>query len=429
MAAHDNTLSIAAFTALGTIVGYLGTEVASASIFDRMLWPSRFNNTRSFTSLLAIAFLMPMGGPIHKAAVEALDKLVSAGLWKGYCRGDMLGTAFYEDTAQGYVERLADGSKGKRKEARNAFWITVLSLIPWQTKTDLVSTAVKGDDESAARVVQETRAQRPVFLLKLSRAGAAIDKDIPIVDGDIGRMDLRCFVAVLISEFISLTVGICTAAIWKSLFSIWYLAPLLLKLVAFFCHVRRESIEALRTPTARGNGVNSTSADATTDAPKLLCEVEDFSKGFFLIEGPSELVLRFFRHYGHPIRHRKGILGDRVWEVMSMLTVVGTITVYPAGLIAFIFAPITIQWVWLGYQLYAMLSMHIYRFGEAEHIGTTQEWIARELFAHETVCFDDASGNKVVAQLESHIVSSVAAGRREIERLVARNWEDHAEVQ
>jgi hypothetical protein len=35
--AGASTLSVAAFTALGTIVGYLGTEVASSSIFDRML--------------------------------------------------------------------------------------------------------------------------------------------------------------------------------------------------------------------------------------------------------------------------------------------------------------------------------------------------------------------------------------------------------
>ena len=80
MSADANTLSVAAFTALGTIVGYLGTEVASASIFDRLLWPSRFYNTRSLTSIMAIGLLMPFGGPIHKAAVEALDRLVAAGL-------------------------------------------------------------------------------------------------------------------------------------------------------------------------------------------------------------------------------------------------------------------------------------------------------------------------------------------------------------
>lgn len=108
-----------------------------------------------------------------------------------------------------------------------------------------------------------------------------------------------------------------------------------------------------------------------------------------------------------------------------MLTVVGSITVYPGGLVAFIFAPIAIQWVWLGYQLYTMLAMHIHRFGEAEHIGSTQEWIARELSVHGNVCFDDGSGNKVIAQLESLVVPSVTEGRREVDRLVTRTLGEH----
>jgi hypothetical protein len=78
-----------------------------------------------------------------------------------------------------------------------------------------------------------------------------------------------------------------------------------------------------------------------------------------VIEGPSELVLQFFLHYGHPLRNRKGLLGDRVWEIRSILTVMGAILVYPGGLAAFTFAPVTTQWVWLGYQLFAMLAVHL----------------------------------------------------------------------
>jgi hypothetical protein len=92
--------------------------------------------------------------------------------------------------------------------------------------------------------------------------------------------------------------------------------------------------------------------------------------------------------------------------------------IYPAGLIAFIFAPITIQWVWLGYQLYSMLAMHIYRFGDGEYIGTTQAGIARELSRHGRVLFDDGSGNQVVAELQSSTAPSVADGQQEVERLV-----------
>ena len=30
--------------ALGSIIGYLGAEIAEANIFDRLLWPQRFYN-------------------------------------------------------------------------------------------------------------------------------------------------------------------------------------------------------------------------------------------------------------------------------------------------------------------------------------------------------------------------------------------------
>jgi len=60
-----------------------------------MLWASRFFNDSRLKSFIVYAFLMPIGGPMHKAAVEALGNLHEAGLWKGFCHGDMLGTAFF----------------------------------------------------------------------------------------------------------------------------------------------------------------------------------------------------------------------------------------------------------------------------------------------------------------------------------------------
>jgi len=436
MASADaSSLSIAAFTALGTVVGYLGTEVASASIFHRILWPSRFyNDSRTLKSFIGIIFLMPIGGPIHKAAVEVLNSFSLAGLWKGYCRGDMLGTAFYDNTGHSYVVRMANSNINAKKEARNAFWVTVLSLIPWKPRPNQGIPPAPADDESAARIVHSARAQRPVFTLKLSRATPTVTKTLTVVDGDIGPLKFRYLMAILASEFVTLAVGIINAAIWHSMFAIWYLAPLLLKITALLFHVRRNSINALQhqtTLSTPGTSEAEQKFSSTTNGSKghdmMLCQIEGFSKGFFLIEGPSELLLQFFRHYGHPERHRKGGFGDRAREVISMFTVIGAILIYPAGLIAFIFAPITIQWVWLGYQLYAMLAMHIYRFGECEHIGTTQAWIARELLHHGSVSFDDGSGNRVVAELQSSTARSIADGQQEVERLVERLLEVHTQ--
>ncbi|KAE8354027.1 hypothetical protein BDV28DRAFT_156539 [Aspergillus coremiiformis] len=415
MAVSVDTLSVAAFTALGTIVGYLGTEVASDSIFNRLLWPSRFYNTKSLASFVGIGLLMPMGGPIHKAAVEALDQFVLAGLLQGYCRGDMLGTAFYSDTGHRYVERLSDGSKGEEKSARNAFWITVLERICWKPRVD---HALPKDDEAAERTVYQVRAQRPVFVLKLSRpSSSAGDSNAPIVTGDTGPLAFRYLAGVMVSEVVTLAVGIVTAVVWKSLFSIWYLFPLVLKLVALLCCTRRNA-----TVQAEAD---SKLCLAENDR-QVVYEVVDISKGFFLIEGPYQLVFPFFHHYGHPVRNRRGLLGDRVREVISMLTVMAFIMVYPGALIAFVFAPVAVQWVWVGYQLYAMLAMHVYRFYGGKYIGTTQEWVAQALSRRRRLCVFDATGHGVVAELESSTVSTVAEGSQEVERLVCRVL-DHAE--
>jgi hypothetical protein len=113
-----------------------------------------------------------------------------------------------------------------------------------------------------------------------------------------------------------------------------------------------------------------------------------------------------------------------------MLTIVSAVMVYPAGLVAFIFAPMQIQWVWLGYQLYAMLAMHIYTFNKAERFGTTQEWLATSMSSggSEGVVFDDGSGNRVVAELRhALVVSSVAEGTREVERVVGEILKEHAQ--
>jgi hypothetical protein len=237
---------------------------------------------------------MPIGGPIHKAAVEALDRLVDAGLLKGYCSGDMLGTAFFRESKQYHVAKVPGGGSSPKKEARNAFWITVLSLVPWQPQVN--GPMPQHDDEAAAEYMEEFRAQRPVHLLRLSRAESN-PAGVPVVNGDVGSMKARYIVAVLSSELITLIIGVVTAAVWKSIFSIRYLAPVLLKMTALFCHVRGKQM--------------TSPSDKPEDNEPILCEIEDFSRGFFLIEGKSELVLQFFGHYAHPIRYRRGLLGDR----------------------------------------------------------------------------------------------------------------------
>ena len=423
------TPSSVAFGALGTLLGYVGAEVASDAIFSRLLWPQRFYDTLRPADLLAMAALMSLGGPIHKAALAALDRFISSGLNKGYCRGDMLGTAFYEDIQQTYTLRFGERKEDEsQKEGRNGFWIRALRLIHWQRIGELNrSQESRNDqkDEEAAGRVRKLRARRPLMWLTLrydrdrpgrgmqirqsgspqassySLKGAA-NMSRSIEDGS-SRSRNCVLVGILASEITSLGVGIFVAVYWKSLFSLWFLSPLLVKLGALAFSVRRQPLEPI-------------SKDLGDPAQSLIItEMTDFSKGFILIEGPRHLITQFYRHYGHPERYRRGFNGDRFREIASMVLVVSCILIFPAGLVAFVFAPQSVQWTWLGYQLYTTVAMHLFRFMNGESIGSTENGLARQLQKGKPIRFCDSEGTPFLAQLDLQIANSIAEGRRKID--------------
>ncbi|KAI6089417.1 hypothetical protein F4821DRAFT_275885 [Hypoxylon rubiginosum] len=418
-----STLAVSAYTALATIVGYLGTEVGSTSIFDRLLWPSRFYNLDwQFIPALGILTLVPMGGPIHKAAVEVLDHFLRCGLWGGSRKGDMLGSAFFHKTDHRWIECTGNnGGAVEEKEARNAFWITVLSLIPPPRESKHKDAS---DEEVAPGRRAESRNERPVYCLTLSWQGLRIpDAETPVVVGDIGPIKLRYFVGIVASELTTLAFGIATAVLYKSPYASWYLAPLVFKLIALVASVQRTTLKRtipivqenepdnsnkhMPAPVYRQGNANG--QQPSFDDAMILCRIVDFSAGFFLIYGPRDLVLQFFRHYGHPVR-------NRLRELICMFTIILFLFVYPAGILAFIFAPTKVQWIWLGYMLYAMVAMQVYRFGGVSYVGTTQSRLAKELGHHGKVIFDDSSGNKIFAELTRCMVNTVNEGRREVDR-------------
>ena len=440
------TPSSVAFGALGTLIGYVGAEVALDSMFSRLLWPARFYNTSNTGELIAIAALMPMGGPIHKAALVALDRLITSGLNKGYCRGDMLGTNFYEDIKKSYTVRMGtDDENEQQKEVRNGFWVRVMGLVPWTAMDDHKSVQplkVGTEDEDAAERVSRLRAKRPLFWLTLdydfdghnssdsSKQAMKINstpkpspkakpspKSTPLIHENSGPFRWRVIQGIIISEVTSLCVGVFTAAYWKSFFAIWFFVPLLIKLMASTFSVRRQALEPLPK-----HALSNRKPGQMHD--KWIVELSDFSKGFFLIEGPQALILQFFKHYGHPERHRRGINGDRPRELLSLATVVLCILIFPAGLIAFVFAPQPIQWTWLAYQLYTTLAMHFSRFCHGGSIGSTESEMARMLQHQESVRLCDAQGNTLIAKLNIEVVDSVMHGRCEIERRLGKVLED-----
>ena len=86
--------------ALGTLIGYIRSEISVDNLFERLLWPQKYYNSPPARSIWKIAFLMPMGGPLHKASLRTLDTLDKNGLLKGNRCGHMLGTAFFGDTGR-----------------------------------------------------------------------------------------------------------------------------------------------------------------------------------------------------------------------------------------------------------------------------------------------------------------------------------------
>ena len=127
---------------------------------------------------------------------------------------------------------------------------------------------------------------------------------------------MRSLCGVLASELITIACGIVTIVKFKSLYCIWYCVPLLLKLVALVACVERTSLErevvtnsaqAAAAPCADpapqlagqdpGNTTKKEKPESVvlhTKSDHIVCEVKDFSCGFFLVDGPKDLILQFF---------------------------------------------------------------------------------------------------------------------------------------
>ena len=115
---------------------------------------------------------------------------------------------------------------------------------------------------------------------------------------------------------------------------------------------------------------------------------------------------------------------DRLREVVCFTLVVICILIFPTGLIAFVFAPQSIQWTWLGYQLYSTFAMHFFQFVDGETIGSTESQLARALRKDKCVRFGDSQGKTIAAKLVLKIVDSIADGRIAIDQKL-RNVNNH----
>lgn len=394
-------------SALGTLIGYVGSEAATEDVFERLLWPQRFFNAFSLHDIFEIGLLHPMGGPMHKAALNTLDKFHQSGLFKGRNLGNMLGTAFFHDTGLKYkMHDLPSGSTGK-EYVRNGLWVQAIAR---------VAVAAEGqklqNPESGMQPPKLVRARSVVNFLELSYLDGNLDPE-KAVKHDTGSTSYRTLLAIVWSEITGLVVGGSVVGYWRSYFSLLWFLPLALKLLSAIFTIQREPL--LPKPSAK---------ETSMEEVKHF-EVNTHGHGFLVVQGKESVVLQFFRHYGHPIR-------NRTREITQIAIVVAFGLTFPIGLMcSIIWMPIGLQYVWLGYQLYATLAMYVYRFTRAHQWTRTEARLAQKFTkgnSEERVAYlQDDGGKIVVGKLTRIYVGNYGEGQKVLKDYLARKPEKYRE--
>jgi hypothetical protein len=220
-------------------------------------------------------------------------------------------------------------------------------------------------------------------------------------------------ILVIVSIVVSELSSVATAVLAGAAFRCWWLIgfmciPLILKLIALFVSVRRDGLQSHDQLANKGSLVDI-----------AVFEVRDPNHGFVLIEGFTPVIQQFFRHYGHPKRDsRATFVPDRAREVSCILLIYAFVLYFPAGLIAVIWMEPNVQYLWLSYQLYAILAMHIVRILGWQGCGRTEEHIARLLRTNHEVWLQGSGGCTIAATLITTGIPHMAEGERIVQEII-----------
>lgn len=394
-ATSSHPASAAAIAALGTIIGYIGSEVVDEEIFERLLWPERFYNNSSLPALLKFVVFFPMGGPLHSAAIRSLMSLRANNLYRGALQGDMLGTSFYTDLQSKYFARSDPREAQVEKEARNALLIRILRLLR-PSQITLAPASRPADLESEPEHIRTTAF---VHHLQINYSTASdVNRKGQLTISE--KLSLRTVAGLVCSELSAITMALVAGFGMKSWFGLWWCAPLFLKAVATIFRVRREPLK-----------INN-----NEDSSLSKFEVIENGCQFCVIEGPNVVIRQFFRHYGHPRRDsRDRFIPDRMKEIVSMITVFLYGTIFPVGLLAItVWLDIEVQILWLAYQLYVSLAMLICRLVGGSVWGTTEERVAYALSRGKQVVFEKS----IIIRLDTRAFSKVSLARDRVRELL-----------
>lgn len=400
-----------ALNAIGTLIGYIGTEVATDDFFHRLLWPCRSYNGFSWAHIPTMVLLMPMGGPLHKAALTTLDEFYKQGLYERHQQGHMLGSAFYCDTKLRYREYGVVGLPHGNEYARNGLWVRAVMKTPF-----VVPPQPRGKDEESGK---GNKIRQKIFIghLKLSSLSHPDPKHItgvlPVRD-DAVRPGIRIYLALFATETTAVVMAFLVVFIWRSAFAGLWLLPLVLKIIATMFTMQRETMDDAVPPPKK----NDTEQQPENNEAKLY-SIRNPAGGFVLVEGKDDVVLPFFRHHGHPKRSKHR-------EILLIAIVVAFTLIFPIGLVcSTLWMSDALQKLWVGYQLYATLAMYIYRYAGGHMWCTTEEKLG-ELFAglEETgdgsriVAFKSSTGRMIGAVLERTYFNRYGEAKKGLEQLI-----------
>lgn len=388
------------FSAFSAVLGYIGAEAVTSHAFERLLWPQRNIAHWTWRDLPSLALLDPMGGPLYKASIAALDDFRAQGLLEGSHHGDMLGTAFFRNQPHTYTAPdVHDPNQMKTNPVRNFLWFRVvrLALRTMRKRFGLpIPIVEKGEGPEKIVRARTAVAHLTLRIAKANSAGARVSE----ASSD---FSLAAISGVFVTEMTGIGVAAAVGGVWRSLWAFWWIIPLLLRLLSLVCQLPREPfIDTIDTPRQDEWDFEIDCGHSTT----LLV----------LVTGPPTIVRHFLGHYGHPRRHR-------FRELVQILIIVAFGCLFPVGLLcAGLWMQDSIQYVWVSYQIYAVVAMYIARYTGAYELATTEARLADGLST-------SLSGGQVVfgrqqkavaASLEVTYHSRRIEGRDHLARLVKR---------
>ncbi|RYP42752.1 hypothetical protein DL768_010255 [Monosporascus sp. mg162] len=213
-------------------------------MFEALLWPQRFYANFDLGRIPSVAVLTPMGGPLHKIALHAMDTF-EHGLLRGVHQGHMLGTAFFHDQGWTYAMHASgDGVHGHTEPLRNCIWSRALTYIPIPSIKSAAAQESPSEVEKGAHQASSPLRARVALSHLTMHVASSDDKSsaLPFVSEDMNTPGPRIFAAICASELSSVIVAVGVLAAYRALWAVLWLAPLLVRLACALSSVHREPL-------------------------------------------------------------------------------------------------------------------------------------------------------------------------------------------